>query len=87
MKLPKHHILSIEHNPHKSSYETVQQYLDNYDHLKALIIEEDLKICIESNELWQIQWYPFTPISFNVVISYSLERCLELINEELYDYI
>ncbi len=86
MKLPKHHTLSIEHNPHKSGYETVQKYIENWDHLKDSISKEDLAICIEKDELWHFQWYPNTPISFNVVLSYSFERCLELSAEELYDY-
>ncbi len=86
MKFPKHHTLSIEHNPHKSSYESIRQYLDTYEHLQGAISAEDLIICIERDELWHFQWYPHTPISFNVILSYSLERCIELANEELYDY-
>lgn len=86
MKLPKHHSLSIEHNPHKSSYQTILQYIETWDHLKDCITPEDLVICIERNELWHFQWYPNTPISFELILSYSFERCLELINQELYDY-
>lgn len=86
MKLPKHYILSIEHNPHKSFYQTVEEYIYNFDRFKSCITEEDFVICVDRDELWYIQWYPNTPISFNLVISYSLERCIEIINEDLYDY-
>ena len=81
MKFPKHYTLSIEHNPHKSFYETVKRYIDDYEHLKEAITDEDLAICIERDELWSLQWYPITPISSYIIASYSLERCLELSNE------
>lgn len=87
MKLPKHYTITIEHNPHKSCYNNVQEYIDMWDHFIDCITPEDLKICIQRNELWSVQWYPNTPISFTLILSYSLERCLELCNEELYDYL
>ncbi len=88
MKLPKHYTLSIEHNPHKICYETVEKYIDHYEHLQEAISQEDLKICKERDELWQLQWYPDTPIGFHVILSYSLQRCLELseCEWECYDY-
>lgn len=78
MKFPKHVSLSIQHNPHKDSYESVLEYLESNDLFMEDLAEEDLVKCIERDELWSIQWYPITPISFYMVISYSLERCLEL---------
>lgn len=89
MKLPRHHSCSIEHNPHKAVYYNVLQHIEMCDHYKECVTPEDLAICIEKDEIWHFQWYPRTPISFELVISYSLERCLELAREisgELYDY-
>lgn len=84
LKLPKHDAsLHITHNDHKSNYETVASYLawrqatprncgsqEEYDALKA------------SDEIWEIQWYPDTPIGSYVVFAATLERALELANDE-----
>lgn len=78
IEFPKHHILSINHNEHKSCYQTVGMYLDDNEMYKDCITPDDLKICIERNELWELRWYPITPISFYHICSYSLERCLEI---------
>lgn len=86
MKLPKHQSLFIEHNPHKSFYQSVQQYLDEFEITEDHISKEDRDMCIRRNELWRLQYYPLSPISFGLIFSYSLERCLELCDEELYDY-
>jgi len=86
IKIPKHLSMTIEHNPHKAIYESVQSYIDNYEHLKTSVISEDLKICSERDEIWELRWYPATPTSFYIIISYSLERCLELANSEKYDH-
>ncbi len=81
MQFPKNLSMSIDHNNHKNFYQNIETYFSNYDFFKDCISQEDLKICIEKDELWELQWYPNTPISFYKVISYSLERCLELANE------
>jgi hypothetical protein len=86
MKFPKHLNLSITHNPHKNYYQTVLQYLEDDDISKKSITKEDLCICIETDELWELQWYPSSPISFFKILSYSLQRCLELAQESRYDY-
>lgn len=78
MEFPKHMSLHISHNPHKEYYETVKQYLDNYEQFRDCISKEDLEICIKENELWELHWYPNTPIVFHKIHSYSLKRCLEL---------
>jgi hypothetical protein len=81
MKFPKHLTMSIHHNDHKNVYESILQFIERNEWLRECITKEDLIICIEKDELWEIQWYPTTPISFNKVMSFSLERCLELVNE------
>lgn len=77
---PRHFTLNIEHNPHKSNYQTIEEYIENLD-LKDAITAEDLKKCKEMDSLWHFQWYPDTPIGFHVILAYSLERCLELSKE------
>lgn len=80
MKFPKHITLSIDHNNHKNYYQTINEYFKDNDFFLNCISEEDLKICLEKDELWEIQFYPHTPSSFHKVISYSLERCLDIAN-------
>ena len=82
MKFPKHHQMTIMHNEHHTNYEKVEEYLERlerYEHIS--ISEEDKKQCINLQEIWQIHWYSQTPIGFHCVGSYSLERCLEIINK------
>lgn len=80
-EFPSHLTLTIEHNNHKNTYSSIQQYLNDNDILKECILFEDLEICIRLDELWELRWYPSTPIGFHHIISYSLERCLELAKE------
>ena len=81
MDFPKHLTMNICKNNHKNYYESIEQYFESFDKFKDDISEEDLKICIDKDELWEFQWYPDTPMGFHKVISYSLERCLKLAKE------
>jgi len=83
IKFPKHDCeLSITHNSHKSNYETVQDLI-----LEAKITpddfvsEQEMNLCIEHNELWEIQWYPNTPVGFHIIYGYTLESILNKANE------
>lgn len=87
MKFPKHHQMYISHNEHRTNYESVEQYFSGGygKRNKEDILPEDLKECIKEDEIWEIQWYPKTPISFHHVAAASLERCLEIINSQEWD--
>lgn len=87
MKFPKHINIAIEHNPHKSYYETADKYisdrfadgaLDDRDFISA----EDKEICIKSNDFWTAQWYPNTPMGFNFMVASSFDKLMDKINEE-----
>lgn len=85
MKFPDHHQMYITHNGHRTNYETVASYL-NY---KELSEEEAKKFslerlkCIEKDEIWEIQLYPRTPISFYWVFASTFEDAMRLINEDV----
>jgi hypothetical protein len=81
MDWPKHHQLYVTHNPHHTNYETVEQYFENEDN-RIDIHTEDIKDCIRLGEIWEVQWYPITPMGFYCVAAASLERCLEIINSQ-----
>jgi hypothetical protein len=81
MQLPKHKAsLTLTHNDHKDYYESVKQNIErehpSYDK-EDFISEEDMQKCIDTNELWKLQWYPDTPIGSYTVLGSTLEIVLQ----------
>jgi len=77
---PKHMSLHITHNAHKDYYMSANEYFALYPHLET--VSENVKSrCIELNEIWEIQWYPNTPISFYHVTAPTFEEALKLAND------
>jgi len=81
MKLPKHKAsLTIEHNEHKTNYETVKEFCEDRqldedeDYWPST---EDMKKAYENSEIWTMQIYPTTPIGFNIIASSTLAGLLE----------
>ena len=84
--LPEHDIsLSIEHNPHKVNYETVEEWFtyesDRHDRTRAALEADfvspgEVAKAIAQNEMWEMQWYPNTPVGFNVRYASSLAALL-----------
>ena len=72
--LPEHKCsLSIEHNRHKDYYETVEEYLNSIEDFYDLFSSEDaLAKCIDTNEIWELQWYSNTLIGFNAIAAPTL---------------
>lgn len=82
MKWPRHISLYVTHNQHKSYYETIQEYLKrDYICIQHMQIE-DIKNIIENDSIWEVQWYPHTPIGSYHVAAATLERCMEIINSQ-----
>ena len=88
MKFPNHKAgLYLTHNQHKDYYETVEEHVNEYVNMdkEYFVSEEDYQKCVDTNELWELQWYPETPIGFHKVIGSSLEivlqRAMEIQNE------
>ena len=81
MMFPKHSHFSLEHNPHKACYETINEYLDGLDERINTIEPTELKKCLELNELWVLQIYPTTPIGFYWFAASNLEKLLEMANK------
>lgn len=80
IKLPKGISHSIEHNSHVHSYISVEEHLE---FVKADITDEERALCIQMNELWEIRWYPDNTVGFYCVYASTLEKALELANEEV----
>lgn len=80
MKLPEHKCgLYLEHNANRDYYETVEQYLEDHTHYQFRD-EAARQACIDTNELWTLQWYPNTPVGFIAVAAASLDELLEIAN-------
>ena len=80
MKLPKHKAgLYITHNQHKDYYETVEQHVLEYISMDKddFVSPEDYQKCIDTDELWELQWYPETPVGFHKVCGSTLEVVLQ----------
>lgn len=76
--LPEHKCsLTITHNPHKDFYETVADYCRRFG-ANCWADEFSMVRAIDSDELWEIQWYPDTPNGFFKVMAPTLEEALEL---------
>lgn len=76
MNLPEHYSCSIYHNEHKNYYQSVDQYLKENEKLIDCSYHE-IKEMIERDEIWEIQLYPLTPISFYKSFASTLEKAIE----------
>lgn len=74
---------SIEWNPQRSYYQTVEDYLeDNPDYLD-FVSEEEKKKAIEENSLVFLQWYIRTPVGFNTYAASNLEALFKYMEKEI----
>jgi hypothetical protein len=79
--LPPHNIsLSLSHNEHKCYYETAEDYIGRDDRLDFRSAEER-QACIDTNEVWELQWYPDTPVGFCAIAAPTLEALIEYAKE------
>lgn len=71
--------LHLCHNEHKNYYQSVESFVEEGD----FIFESDeaKQLCINSDEIWTLQWYPDTPVGSYTVAAPSFYRVLELSNK------
>lgn len=79
IKWPEHKAsLHITHNGNKANYETIEAYCDWHK-----VTDEDWATptskqrAIETDSLWEVQWYPDTPVGFNVKYGATLKEILD----------
>lgn len=70
--------LSLEHNDHKSCYETVEQWdLGFGDHpFYEWVSPEQRQKAIDTDSVWTLQWYPDTPVGFCALAAADLDVLL-----------
>lgn len=83
MKLPNHKCgLYLTHNEHRDYYESAEVYLDNNITRIDFESPEHRQRCIDTDNIWVLQWYPNTPVGFNCVGAPTLEELLDFANRE-----
>lgn len=85
IELPRHDCsLAMEHNPHKMYYQTVKEFISRIEeHLETeWENEESKKRAIETNELWEMRWYPDTPMRFNLAYAPTFQELLDFVNSK-----
>jgi hypothetical protein len=76
--LPKHKSgLYLTHNEHKDVYEDATTFYDFDD----FVSKEELNKAIKEDSVWKLQWYPHTPIAFNVICASSLAAIEQAVKE------
>lgn len=81
MNFPAHKAgLIMEHNPHLNVYESASEWIRNQEERGCSAewkCEEAKGRAIATNEIWTLQWYPETPIGFNIVAAPTFEELLD----------
>lgn len=74
--------LYISHNEHRDDYRTVGQAIECglYDRTR-FPDDAEIAACIAADSVWEIHWYPDTPIGFHRVYAATFARALALAME------
>lgn len=75
---------SIVHNSHKNNYQTVAEMEENQPEWfkGAWVSEESRAFAIANDELWELQWYPETPIGFHNLCAGRWSDIIEYLKRE-----
>jgi len=77
IKLPRHKAsLQITHNQHKDFYEDIEEYISNLALLDDDLMDDYgdiLQKCIDNDSIWEMTWYPDTPIGSYKTFSDTFE--------------
>ncbi len=76
LTFPPHLTLSLRHNEHKACYQTVAEYCEEFDRDDWVSEHQRLK-AMGTDEIWELQWYPDTPVGFCLRLAADLESLLE----------
>jgi len=72
--------LEITHNKHRDYHETAEERIrqqEGYECPPAWRSEEEKARAIATNELWEMDWYPDTPIGSYSICAPTLEELLD----------
>lgn len=73
-------------NSHKGYYFEIQEYILDIENNQGDKVFQK-KECIEKNQIWEIQFYPNTPVSFYTVfacdLEFALDKSIEILKKEV----
>lgn len=80
---PKNLSLSLEHNEHKNYYDDIGDFINSlkYNDEDFVSLEEKQR-CIDTDEIWVLQYYPNTPVGYNLIIASTLDAILEQVQKD-----
>lgn len=82
MRLPKHVALDLSHNPHALEYVSVRQYIERHeDRGPDWVSDAEREAAIAANEMWEVRWYPDTPVGFVSYAAHDLQALLEHVRD------
>ena len=70
--------LTIFWNEHETNYQTVKEYADD---VSGWISEESKQKSIELNTVWELIWYPDTPIGSYRLAAHDFEALIAYYHE------
>lgn len=79
MTFPEHIALTLSHNEHATVYETVEHYYEDGrrgDWSFDWVNPEQKAKAIATQSVWELHWYPNTPVGFNVLLACDLDVLL-----------
>ena len=83
LPLPTHMSFSLRHNPHKSNYYSMSEYLDIYVGENATWAGDDQRQkALDTDELWEAEWHPSTPISTCTLVACDLHVLLSVLEDQ-----
>jgi hypothetical protein len=78
--------MHIMHNDHLNNYETAastirEELRDTEGYADDWPSPEEMQKAIATNEIWEVRWFPNTPVGSCVVYAATLEAALAFANE------
>jgi hypothetical protein len=78
-----HASLSVHFNECAASYMSAEEYEErNGIHEDEWVSTDERRRAFETNSVWEIQWYPETPVGFYVLKASSLNALLAAIEKK-----
>jgi hypothetical protein len=80
MKFPRHACgLYLTHNEHRDYYQTAAEWFTERATIEVIpqfASPDARQRCIDTDEVWTLQWYPNTPIGSYYIAAPTLEELL-----------
>lgn len=73
--------LHLQHNNHKNYYESVETYFKSPWMDDTGLSAEERQKMIDTDEVWELQWYPNTPVGSYCVTGSTFEEVLRRAKE------